>query len=364
MNLLVIVALTLAVPLAYRYRLGTRLRQFALARWVRPRFDPAAYGLPPRAQLNAHRAGPPPTHSPKEIQAVVRDARGGDWRAAAAFVEAAGQDWDERWSRHELLRQLAEESEAWLDTWLKARPEDGTAATVRADLLLHRAWAIRGAAFAHDVPAVRMARFMVQLNAAVEAARQAAALAPEDPGPWVVMVTAARGLRYDREEFRPLWKELVARAPHHYEGHGQALQYWCAKWAGSDELMLEFAERAVRAAPAGSPLAAVHLHALRELTLRRGLSALPSSRAAKDLLETVARSLNQVPDDAHDMYGLRHRLAQYLLQARRYDAALEQFRRIGPWCGAQPWTDERDPVAAFDLARGIAALRSDPTPRS
>ncbi|KJS54476.1 hypothetical protein VM98_18905 [Streptomyces rubellomurinus subsp. indigoferus] len=364
MNVLVILVLGLAVPLAYRYRLGSRLRQFGLTRWVGPRFDPAAYGLPPREQLNAHRAGPPPTHERKEIRALANDARDGDWRVAAAFVEAAGQDWDERWSRHELLQQLAAEDDTWLNAWLGARPGDGTAATVRAQLLLHRAWAVRGADYAHNVPAGRMARFMVQLNAAMDAAQQAAALAPEDPGPWVVMVTAARGLRYDREEFRPLWKELVARAPHHYEGHAQALQYWCAKWAGSDQLMLDFAERAVHKAPAGSPLAAVHLHALRELTRRKGLSALPSSRAAKDLLETVARSLNQVPDDDPGLQGLRHHLAQYLLRARRYDAALEQFRRIGPWCGAKPWTDEGDPVAAFDLARGLAALRSHPAARS
>ncbi|MEV7783215.1 hypothetical protein [Kitasatospora sp. NPDC088351] len=199
---------------------------------------------------------------------------------------------------------------------------------------------------------------MVQLNAAMEAAQKAATLAPEDPGPWVVMVTAARGLRYEHDEFRPLWEGLVTRAPYHYAGHCQALEYWCVRWASTNKLMMEFAECAARDVPAGSPLAGIYLHALHELTRRSGLSALPSSRAARDLLESVARSLNQVPDKDQRVNRLRHLLAQYLVKARRYDAALEQFRLIGPWCGAEPWTKERDPVAAFDLARGIAAIRA------
>ncbi|WP_307806821.1 hypothetical protein [Streptomyces sp. FH025] len=360
MTLLILIALAVAPGLIYR--LGPRLSRAGLTLWVRSRFDPAVHGLPPREQLDAHRAGPPPpADRSEEIRAVAHDAWEGDWRSAAAFADAERQDWDERWSRLEVLRQIADESDAWLDDWLRARPDDGTAVTVHAQVLLHRGWAVRGDGYAHDVPAGRMARFMVQLNAAMEAARKAAELAPEDPGPWVVMVTAARGLGYEHDEFRQLWKELVTRAPYHYEGHCQAMQYWCAKWAGSRRLMMQFAERAARNAPAGSPLAGVYLHALHELTRRSGLSALPSSRAAKDLLESVARSLNQVPGEDQRVHQLRHLLAQYLVKVRRYDAALEQFRLIGPWCGAEPWTKERDPVAAFDLARGIAAMRASQT---
>ncbi|MFE5586242.1 hypothetical protein [Kitasatospora sp. NPDC056531] len=357
MTFLLLIALAVAPGLVYR--VGPRLRRVGLTFWVRARFDPAVHGLPPREQFDAHRAGQPPSADrSKEIQAIAHDAREGDWRPAAAYVDAAGQDWDERWSRLEVLQQIADEGDTWLDDWLRARPDDCTAATVHAQLLVHRAWAIRGDGYAHDVPAGRMARFMVQLNAAMEAARKAAPLAPKDPGPWVVMVTAARGLRYEHDEFRPLWKELVTRAPYHYAGHCQALEYWCAKWAGSRKLMMKFAERAARNAPAGSPLAGIYLHALHELARRSGLSALPSSHTAKDLLESVARSLNQVPDEDQRVHRLRHLLAQYLVKARRYDAALEQFRLIGPWCGAEPWTKERNPVAAFDLARGTAAIRA------
>ncbi|WP_351225827.1 hypothetical protein [Streptomyces sp. NPDC002133] len=116
----------------------------------------------------------------------------------------------------------------------------------------------------------------------------------------------------------------------------------------------------MRNAPSGSPLAGMHLHALDELGQRS--SALPSSRKAKELLETVARSLNQVPEDDERLPRLRHKLAFHLGKAGLHEAALDQLRRIGPWCGAAPWNKEGDPVAAFDLARGIAAKKAGTNP--
>ncbi|MFH9087831.1 hypothetical protein [Streptomyces sp. NPDC017673] len=299
-----------------------------------------------------------PAHRTRAVDAVARAAWNGDWRPAAAYAEEAGQDWDERWSRLALLRQVAQQDDVWLNDWRAARPQDCSAATVHAELLLQRAWAVRGSGYAHTVPADRMARFKVLLKEAVDAAGKAAPLAPDDPGPWVVMITGARGLRVERDSFQQLWLELYKRAPHHYMGHVQALQYWCAKWAGSDNLMMDFAERAVHRAPAGSPLAGLHLLALEELGQRSGRAALPPPRAVKDVLESVARSLDQVPDHDEHLSRLRHLLAHHLVEARCYGAALEQFRRIGPWCGAEPWTKHRDPVAAFDRARAVAATRS------
>ncbi|MFI9587525.1 hypothetical protein ACIHCQ_38240 [Streptomyces sp. NPDC052236] len=185
-----------------------------LADWVRNRFVPVEYGLAPREQLDAHRAGPPlPVYRRKEMQALADAAWEGDWRPAAAYVEAAGQNWDERWSRLALLREIAEGSDAWLDEWCEAQPKNCAAATLHAEMLLHRAWQIRGGAYADKVPAEKMARFHELLPASMTAAREAALLAPEDPGPWVVMITAARGVQYTPEQFRPLWDGLVARAP-------------------------------------------------------------------------------------------------------------------------------------------------------
>ncbi|MCH5672980.1 hypothetical protein [Streptomyces gilvus] len=304
-------------------------------------------------------AGPPlPPDRAKAIDAVAHAAGSGDWRSAASYVEGAGRDWDERWSRLELLVHLADKDDAWLRDWRAAEPKDCVAATVHAQLLLQGAWSVRGTGYAHTVSPDLMSRFRALLRETMDAAEKAATLDADDPGPWVVMITAARGLRFEHDRFQRVWLELFKRAPHHYMGHRQALEYWCAKWAGSHKLMMDFAERAVHRAPAGSPLAGIYLHALDELASRPRDATLPSTPAAKEMLESIAHSFDQVIDDYERLPRLRHLLAHYLVEAQCYDTALEQFRRLGPWCGAEPWTRHRSPARAFDLTRGIAARRS------
>jgi hypothetical protein len=366
----------IALPLALLLVLVLRNRRIrselaahlvSLGRWTRPlhpaalwarfRFDPAAHGLPRRDQLDAGRPGPPlPAYRVKEMQALADACWEGDWRAAAAYVESAGHDWDDRWSRLELLAEIARPASTWLDAWRTAQPGNCDAATLHALLLVHQAWEVRGSGYARQVAPARMAGFEALLPAAIEAARQAVPLSREDPGPWVVMITAARGARYTPRRFAELWAGLAARAPHHYAGHWQALQFWCAKWSGSDEEMLGFARSAVERAPQGSPLAALYVHALHELQARHGRVAF--SAESRQLLERVAVSLRSVPADDERLPPVRHLLAYYLGRARMYDLALEQFRLIGPWCGAEPWIDRNAPVTEFDLARSTAARRS------
>ncbi|UQX02694.1 hypothetical protein [Streptomyces sp. RerS4] len=323
------------------------------SRWVRTRFDPAAFGLVPRAALDPRAAGPETDPSRKaEHQRVADAAFDGEWREPAAYVRAAGSDWDARWSRLELLVAIAGNDDRWLADWRTAEPADGDAATVHASLLLHQAWAVRGSAYARDVPEENMRRFRAGLPASMAAAQRAAELAPEDPGPWAVMITVARALSYSHSEFADLWRNLVRRAPHHTGAHWQALQFWCAKWHGSDQLMIEFAERAVASAPPGSLLPGVYLHALDEL---RTKGALRSARHRAVLADVAAR-LDAVAPDREGLARLRHLLAHRLGEAGLYEAALDRFRQIGPYCGAEPWTsDPAGPEAAFDHARGLAA---------
>ncbi|PYC76768.1 hypothetical protein C7C46_21535 [Streptomyces tateyamensis] len=324
-------------------------------------FDAAAYGLAPREALDPTRSGPPATdRACRQSQAVADAAWAGDWRAAAAHLEAAHGDWDEHWSRFELLRSIARRDDGWLTAWREAVPSSCDAAALAADLMVHQAWAIRGSGYAHEVPAANMAKFRALLPAAIEAAQRAAHLDPRNPAPWVVMVTAARGAQYRPDRFQPLWDGLVARAPHHYEGHWQGMQYWCAKWFGSDAKMLGFAERAMDGAPAGSPLAGIYLHALTELEKRR--TALPSGGAAKKRLLAVADALALVPAEEENLPTLRHLLARYLLQAGLYEAALQQFRLIGPWCGTPVWSEQGDPVEVFHAARAVAVAKSKAKP--
>ncbi|MFJ5534460.1 hypothetical protein [Streptomyces sp. NPDC093261] len=87
------------------------------------------------------------------------------------------------------------------------------------------------------------------------------------------------------------------------------------------------------------------------------LPSAPSSRR-KGLLADVHRALNQVPEDNPYLPVLRHLLAHRLSHARMFDQALDQFRRIGPWCGATPWTSSNDPIVAFDTERANASRRA------
>jgi hypothetical protein len=319
---------------------------------------PEDHALVPRSELDPRHGGPPSSPDlTARTRAVAEAAWAGDWQPAAAYVDSAGQDWDERWSRLEFLQHIARQDDAWLEKWRADRPGDGDAATLHASLLVHRAWMRRGSGYANEVSPQAKADFKAMLPAGMEAARVAAQLAPHDPGPWVVMVTAARGLNYSHQQFQPLWQGLHARAPYHYDGHWQALQYWCAKWHGSNRQMMQFAEAAVAATPPGSPLAGVYLHALQELRKRK--SPLPAGPVAVQRLEAVRHALALVAADHDRLPFLRHLLADQLLTAGRYGAALEQFQLIGRWCGASPGTERGDAVAAFDDARRLAAARAE-----
>ncbi|MEU1192769.1 hypothetical protein [Streptomyces sp. NPDC005859] len=317
------------------------------------------YGLPPREVLDGRRSGPPPSgHGAQERQAVADAAWHGDWNCAEQYVRAAGEDWDERWARLQLLEQVARKDDAWLDAWRAAQPGNCDAATLHAYAVVRRAWEIRGSAYARDVPKWNMNHFRAMLWAAIEEARSAALLDPANPGPWVVMVMAARGARYVPSQFKPLWQGLIARAPHHYEGHSQALQYWCAKWYGSNAQMMWFALQAVRKAPTGSPLAGVYLHALSELADRSPAVALAVTPVTRSALKQIAASFDQVIPDDESLPHLRHLLAHHMLRSMMYGPALKQFRQIGPWCGAEPWRKKGNPVMAFEAARGRAVKLS------
>ncbi len=316
--------------------------------------DVAAYGLLPRAELDPTRDSPPVP----EVVEAVKAAREGDWRPGADLLAAAGQEWDLRWDRLCALASVASQDDRWLSAWQAERPKDPDAAAVYAQALLYRAGDVRGAGLAKDVPAERMAQFQQLLPASLYAAQEAAALAPHDPSPWVTMVAAARGLVLPHEEFRQLWSELTARAPHHFFGHLEALQYWCAKWCGSDQLAYRFAKEAAASAPAHTLLSVLPLMASFEQALQ-GPGLMPfAGRNSKSTINALLDAVSAAPADDPRLPLARHTLAAALAQAGRGREALEQFRLLEPWVGAQPWTYHRDPVAAFDRARAIAILRA------
>ncbi|MEU9047844.1 MULTISPECIES: hypothetical protein [unclassified Kitasatospora] len=147
---------------------------------------------------------------------------------------------------------------------------------------------------------------------------------------------------------------MVARDPHHLRAHEGALQYWCAKWHGSHELMHAFVDAALADAPAGGLLTNLRVQALFEQNTRDKAPAAayrtPEFTAAVDaLLADLAQA-----DPAHpQLQGARGWAAWSLVMNARVAPALELFRVMGHEV-AGPWLSYDDPQTAFDRMREIA----------
>lgn len=308
--------------------------------------DPAEYGLVPGDQLDKRYAGPDP-----EADAVADAAIAGDWRQAAAYLAGAGQDWDLRWYRLGILVSAAAKDDGWLQAWRSEYPYDPAVALVHADTLVSLAGKARGAKTAKHTTDEQFAGFHELLAEALPACQEAARVAPEDPSPWVAQISIAIGLGWSHEHFRALWAEIVARDPHHFTAHTSALQYWCAKWRGSDELMFAFTEQAVAAAPPGSLLPVLRLYAAFEHETQENDLSVYTKPFMTTAIDATLDAVAQVPAGHHRLPLVRHLLANACFRADRFAEGVEQFRAIGGYIGSVPWTYSADPAKAFIHAR-------------
>ncbi|WP_225826936.1 hypothetical protein [Streptomyces naphthomycinicus] len=307
-------------------------------------------GLLPAERQNTELAAP----LPAECAAALAAARGGDWRPAADLLTEIGRDWDRRSSAAYLLAELAAEEDTWLLAWEAERRDDPDAAVVRARSTVILAWELRGGKRAQYTTREQFDGFHRTLAAARKEVARAAELNPDDPTPYIAEIWVALGLGYPNAEMDKLWGEITSRAPHHYEAHFSALQYWCAKWRGSERLAFEFAERAAADAPAGSLLTALPLIAHYEHDDSK-------DTAADNTPEMVARvdaALADVAaaDPSHPrLPELRHLLAFYLHLQDRNEAALEQFKLVDGHVNALPWRYRGDMAAYYCQVRDTVA---------
>ncbi|GAA2735617.1 hypothetical protein [Streptomyces nogalater] len=313
----------------------------------------ARLGLLPAERQNTDLAAP----LPEPWTAALAAVRGGDWQPAADLLAAVGRDWERRSALAYLLADLAAEEDAWLLAWEAARPDDPDAAVVRARSTVILAWRIRGAKQAKYTSQEQAEGFHRTLTAARGEIARAAALNPDDPTPFVAEIWVALGLGYPNARMDELWTELTSRAPHHYEAHFSALQYWCAKWRGSERLAREFAERAAAGAPLGSLLTALPLIAHFEHDESDDTEAdnTPEMRARVEAALADAAAA----DPSHPrLPELRHLLAYYLHLQGRDEAALEQFKLVDGHVNALPWRYRGDMADYYcrvrDTAVGLA----------
>lgn len=290
---------------------------------------------------------------PDAWQAALTSVRGGDWRPAADVLGAIGRDWENRSTFVFLLAERAAEEDDWLLAWETARADDPDAAVVRVRSTVCLAWQIRGAKRARYTTGEQFEGFRRTLVRAREEVARAAALNPDDPTPFVAEIWVALGLGYPNSQLDKVWSEVVTRAPHHFEAHFSALQYWCAKWCGSERLAFDFAERAAAEAPSGSLLTALPLIAHFE----HDESDTTDADRTPEMLARVDAGLADAAaaDPAHPrLPELRHLLAYYLALQGREKAAIEQFKLVDGHVNALPWRYRDDRAGHYCQVRDRA----------
>jgi hypothetical protein len=304
-----------------------------------PGRDLSRWGLVPRAELTEWRRS-----GVTEIDDAAAAARGGEWTPAADLMGGSYGEWEHRAAAVILLAEAAAHDDGWLTAWRAARPDDRHVAPVDCEGLTVLAWQLRGGARAADTSADQFARFHRVLARAEAAAKAATETLPGDPTPWATLATIARGLSYDHTAFDRVWQGIVERAPLHRHGHVTALQYWCAKWRGSEERMWAFADEAAGKSPS---LAVLVLQAAFESD-REKVWRQSNVREALDVL------LRWLESDGADSVHVLDDLgwaASALVNTDRAAEAVPLFRRLGGYAGGAPWRLTSKPTYFFNECR-------------
>lgn len=310
--------------------------------------DVALFDLPPDKEVTREEF-----IADARLAAVVDAARGGDWVPGAELLEEIGQDWDRRAFAVRHLGAVAADDDTALKAWQTARPGDPDASAVNARGLVGLAWQIRSGLRAEHVSREQWTGFFRVLEDAETAVRGAIALAPEDPTPWGTMLTVSLGRQYGNDEFRAVWAEAVARDPLNRQAHDQALQYWCKKWFGSHELMVDFAEEAAAKSPSLAVLPLIAGHEAEH----DGRPEWKHERVNRALDQTLSW-LDGPGRDHPATRGDRAYAAYALVENGRNEEAVEQFRHLGVHADASMWAYSGNPVQTFLKTRYLACYGS------
>ncbi|WP_309053694.1 hypothetical protein [Streptomyces sp.] len=317
--------------------------------------DPSHYGFVLEEELDVRMPGP--DQDLIDVLDVVQGTQ--DYRAAQQLLAGTEAEGERRWQRVQAFAGAAAlevrqrpggvgqtPGGQWLRVWRAEKPKDAGGAAVHAEFLVQQAWRT-------STPGTD--EFRIIMEEARAACGEAALLAPGDPVPYIIELSVARGLGYERAAFEQLWLKILDRAPAHMGAHLAALHYWCEKWHGSRELAYSFAEAAAARAPQGSLLAALPLFAvfehLPEVNLVSGFHRSEVvTKAVHGALHAVHGARPDDPMSAH----VRHLLLYFLVRGERWAEAMNQLVHIDGHVGALPWTLSPDPAAEFAVHRALA----------
>ncbi|MGW8065669.1 hypothetical protein ACVV2G_26215 [Streptomyces ziwulingensis] len=275
----------------------------------------------------------------------------GRWQPARSLLLHTGDDWDRRGHRVSVLAKQPY-CTAWAREWLLAEPDSPDAPVLLAFAQVHRA--LRGKEKADRVRTV---------------CRDAAALVPDDPTPWLGLLALERSLGTDDEVVR-VFEAVRGRHPDHHHAHHLMVARLAERRGddGPDPLheVYDFANWAAEQAPADSPLAVLpvvaHAERYRVLAAAGLEPAVPDAsghwtgRRARLVMKAAFDWWLEWEQDGHprrlvDLNFLAHAKS---CEGRGAEAAA-LFHRIGEHATPAPWSyPDRDPDRAFRTARAGA----------
>lgn len=278
--------------------------------------------------------------APTPVQeAAVEAALGGDHRPAADLLERtrSHRDWDAHSAALTVLGDAASSAPQWLEDWQREEPESPAAALVRARLGLVEAWHQRSNAQSQDVSREQFEAFHATLADATALIQRAADLAPDDPEPWNLALTHARGLEAPREYVEEYLGNLRSADAWHYWGHRAALEYLTDKWFGSHEESHSFARSVVEAAPADARVQTLALDALLEHLVSKDGDAAVADRERAVFAVDRARAWVDAHDGDDRTWLHRNALAFCLYRLGRFREAYDELVAVGPHVTGYPW---------------------------
>ncbi|MDJ0382419.1 hypothetical protein [Streptomyces sp. G-G2] len=289
-----------------------------------------------------------PAFGDKALSESCQDIKAGRWQGPRDLLAAgAPNDWDRRSHRIRLLANAAADSRV-VEAWQASEPDNPDAVVLRADTEVMRMFAVaRGG----TMPGRHHLDWTAQI------CLHASEVVPEDPHPWVSLVTLARLYEGGHAAMGQWWQQLRARDPHHREGHHQGLRYMSARWHGSHGQAYNFARDSASYAPLGSALAvlpqAARAEQFRHRVETEGGNTLDllhhwsGDAALWDLRATMERWLAaRTAPAAQDVADLNY-LTHGLVQAGLLTEAALVFQLLEGRATRVPWSYTGDPEEQY-----------------
>lgn len=299
-----------------------------------------------------------PAYDDQDLRAAREDAAMGRWDAVREVLEDAGRDWDRRGHRVQVLASTALGLQ-WPEIWLASEPDSPHAHAVYAHASVLRLLESVGSGQGEADEATKV----------IEDCHRAADHFPEDPMPWISLLTLARAMSsghlVEVENLGPLtftvdertWDwflAAVARDADSWDAHHRLLETLSGRYSEAGRAgyhhMSYFASQVAERSGAASPLLLLPLYA--DAEIRHGLdgetgyaemvmaTAWWCDRRIQEHIEIALRDWYQDPGrlKRHPRRMQDLNVLAYALHASgRWEDAAPVFEEIGPYSTNHPW---------------------------